>query len=203
VAWLGESIDQYAPRNRYRHRFEETTEAERVRLFAAIVKAIHQQGEGLDTLIYHTPQGEPIAPLLREAEVIHLKDVARLIDRLLPAGLTATLLFVAVTAWLLARRPHRPPLRKVGWHALLIATLLLLLLFAVGPTKVFYALHVWIFPAGHKWFFYYQESLMSTMMRAPLLFGYIAALWVGVTLLFTALLLLPLRRLPQQEVERN
>lgn len=203
MAGLGKNIDHYAPKNRYRHRFEETTKAERVRLFAAIVTAIHHQGEGLESLTYHTPQGEAIAPLLRHAEVIHLKDVAHLIDRLLPVGLTATLLFLAATAWLLMRRPQLPPLRKVAPHALLVVALLLLLLFAIGPTRVFYALHVWIFPVGHKWFFYYQESLMSTMMRAPLLFGYIAALWGGVTLLFTTLFLLPLRRLPRQVVERE
>jgi hypothetical protein len=24
-----------------------------------------------------------------------------------------------------------------------------------------------VFPEGHKWFFYYQDSLMSTVLKAP------------------------------------
>jgi hypothetical protein len=39
---------------------------------------------------------------------------------------------------------------------------------------VFYGLHTWIFPPGHAWFFYYQDSLMTMMMKAPELFAYIA-----------------------------
>ena len=40
----------------------------------------------------------------------------------------------------------------------------------------FYALHEWIFPDNHQWFFYYQESLMTVLMKAPDLFGAISVL---------------------------
>ena len=37
-------------------------------------------------------------------------------------------------------------------------------------------MHEWVFPAEHQWFFYYQESLMTVLMKAPDLFGAIAIL---------------------------
>jgi hypothetical protein len=55
---------------------------------------------------------------------------------------------------------------------------LLTVLVLFGPVNVFYKLHTWIFPADHQWFFYYQESLMTTLMKAPDIFGGIAAVWI-------------------------
>jgi len=45
---------------------------------------------------------------------------------------------------------------------------------AFGFTDVFYYLHTLVFPDNHQWFFYYQESLMSSLMKAPDLFAGIA-----------------------------
>src|SRR5690606_5060552 len=53
-----------------------------------------------------------------------------------------------------------------------------LVIFITGPTKVFYWLHEQIFPDEHEWFFYYQDSLMTTLMKAPDLFGFIAVILV-------------------------
>jgi hypothetical protein len=61
--------------------------------------------------------------------------------------------------------------------AALMVTVLLL-----GPNKVFYRLHPLVFPPAHQWFFYYQDSLMSTMMQAPDLFGYIAVVWAALSM---------------------
>ncbi|MFT7095179.1 MAG: hypothetical protein ACJAV3_002995, partial [Alcanivorax sp.] len=43
-----------------------------------------------------------------------------------------------------------------------------------------------LFPAENEWFFYWQDSLMSTLMKAPVLFGGIAA-----AIAIGALLLIP------------
>ncbi len=56
-----------------------------------------------------------------------------------------------------------------------------------GPEAVFYQFHIWLFPADHEWFFYWQDSLMSTLMKAPVLFGGIAVVLVGGTLVLTPL----------------
>ncbi len=63
-----------------------------------------------------------------------------------------------------------------------------ILVVVIGPVKVFYALHELLFPDGHQWFFYYQESLMSTMMKAPELFGWIAMEWALLAILCFVLL---------------
>ena len=76
----------------------------------------------------------------------------------------------------------------------LLAAVGLVLLIA-GPTAVFYQLHIWIFPDDHQWFFYYQESLMSTMMKAPDLFGGIGATIGGLGIVIFGLYLLLVSRL--------
>ncbi len=66
---------------------------------------------------------------------------------------------------------------------------MILLVLVIGRARCFYQFHVWIFPDDHQWFFYYQESLMSTLMKAPVLFGYIAAVLVGLAVVLLAALL--------------
>jgi hypothetical protein len=68
----------------------------------------------------------------------------------------------------------------------------------VGPVQVFYVLHELVFPAGHEWFFYYQDSLMSMMMQAPNLFGPIAVLWLVLAFSIAAALWFGLDRLLQR-----
>lgn len=58
----------------------------------------------------------------------------------------------------------------------------------IGPTRVFYTLHEWVFPSDHQWMFSYQESLMTTLMKAPDLFAAIAVA-VGMGMLVIGLLL--------------
>jgi hypothetical protein len=47
---------------------------------------------------------------------------------------------------------------------------------SLGATQVFYWLHTKVFPEGHQWFFYYEDSLMTTLMKAPDIFAFIATL---------------------------
>ncbi|MFN2223885.1 MAG: DUF1461 domain-containing protein, partial [Candidatus Promineifilaceae bacterium] len=55
----------------------------------------------------------------------------------------------------------------------------------------------WICPPGHQWFFYYQDSLMTTMMKAPVLFAGIAAEWLVLTIaVFVALVAACVRFVP-------
>ena len=60
---------------------------------------------------------------------------------------------------------------------LVIALLLTVVIVAVGPHDVFTALHEFVFPEDHQWFFYYQDSLMTTLMKAPDIFFAIGAAW--------------------------
>ena len=63
----------------------------------------------------------------------------------------------------------------------LLAVVSMLAVIAIGTKKVFYTAHTLIFPAGHQWFFYYEESLMTMLMQAPDLFAAIAAEWLLLT----------------------
>lgn len=176
------TIEVHGPQNTIRPGFEETDRSERERLFGGIVEAIHADGEGLEALTYHAPDGTRINTLLTAPEILHLQDVAALIN----AFTRVSVLAIGVFALLLTRafwRREAPP--AAWWVAAGCGAVLLAACGAVamiGPVAVFYWLHEVLFPPDHEWFFYYQESLMSMMMQAPNLFGPIAALWLALTL---------------------
>jgi len=184
-------IERYAPRNnKDKKDFLFTTKAERVNLFHGIVEAIHNKGEGLTDLLYGNEKKE----LLTNSEVIHLKDVANLLDKLKPIlwiGLIFWLFFLIILRF---KRMKLPPAKQLLISAVLI-TLFLAVILSLGPERVFNQLHVWVFPNNHQWFFYYEESLMSTMMKAPDLFAYIAGIWALISVVLTVLLLRLLKQL--------
>lgn len=175
---IDQHIATYAPKNIHKKDFQQTDEQERFRLFADIVTAIHQQGEGLAGLAYHTPQGQRIDSLLTHDEVVHLEDVAILIDRMRFLLLVLSVIFVGLLIWMYRSRQTMPSFRSILLSAIIALLAMTAIILLIGPHKVFYQLHIWAFPAEHKWFFFYEESLMSTMMKAPDLFAYIAILLV-------------------------
>lgn len=175
------TIAQYAPQNRHgKQNFIETDKTERSRLFAAITRDIQQGGQGLAELHYHDPQGRDLGVFLTPAEVTHLTDVARVVkqgDRIGFLALLGWLLVVAISLW---RRIPLPGLRGLAaGNGLLIAAVGVTVAL-VGPMQLFNAFHRSIFPANHTWFFYYQDSLMTTFMQAPNLFGLILLWWFAV-----------------------
>ena len=178
VAGIADTIGVYGPRNRFRDEFATTDKAEHLRLFAAIVTALRRGGAGLAEIRYRTPDGRAIDTLLRAPEIVHLRDVAALIAHGQQFGAAALLLWLLGVVIALWRCWPPPPL----WQQFKCLAMLLLtagaVLLVVGPVRVFYRLHVWIFPPEHPWFFYYEDSLMTTLMQAPNLFGYIGAAWV-------------------------
>lgn len=188
-------IEHFAPQNRYKSGFETTTHAERLRLFSAIVAAIHESGRGLAELEYRDPGGRSIDKLLREPEVVHLQDVAKLVDRIAPVGWLAVawvgihLLLIRLLGW------RVPPLGRLLGASLAATAAGVLLVLLIGAKRVFYWLHDLVFPPENPWFFYYQDSLMSTMMKAPDLFGAIAAVLLLLGLALYAGLLVWARRL--------
>lgn len=187
---LAPHIAEYAPQNRFRSGFEHTSPEEHWRLFGEITDAVQDSGKGLSAISYSQPSGEKI-PLMHEAEIVHLQDVANLIDRLYFTGIVAWMVYIGCWLWIVKRGLTKPSSKAVlvgfGAGIAVCATAVL----GIGPTAVFYWLHEVIFPPGHPWFFYYQDSLMTTLMKAPdifafiglLLVGMLAVLWVLVTLI--------------------
>lgn len=179
---IEQHIQFYGPQNRYKHDFAQTTPAEHHQLFGDIVRAVQNQGAGLADIQYRLPDGT-YTPLLREPEVIHLQDVANLIEVFYLAGLIGT------AAWLLlfvyAYRAHCvfPSPKKILAGLVGALALLTLITLLIGAEAVFYWLHIQIFPDEHEWFFYYQDSLMTTLMKAPDIFGLMSVLLVGLFVL--------------------
>lgn len=168
---------KYGPQNRYRHHFENTDRAERIRLFAAINDAIHQQGNGLDAIEYFDKSTQKkINSLLHTDEILHLQDVAKLIDIFRYTSLLALLIWFALIIKFYKQQQTTPNIKQQSLSTLALIGVCTLAVLLIGPVNVFYAFHEWLFPANHKWFFYYQESLMTILMKAPFLFGYIAVL---------------------------
>lgn len=185
---ITEHIAKFAPKNdQGKKDFELTTTAERSELFHGIVKGIQNQGDGLDRLFFFNANKE-LVYLFTQAEVIHLKDVAILLDKLKPVVLALLIGWLIMVAITLLRKVSLPSAKQWLLSALVIILLISGVL-ALGPEKVFNQLHVWVFPDDHQWFFYYEESLMSTMMKAPDLFAYIAAMWALLSVFFTVLLI--------------
>ncbi len=173
---IDQHISKYGPQNRYRNGFEKTDKPEQVRLFSEIVDAIHNDGEGLDSITYHSPQGQPISLLLRHAEVIHLQDVAHLIDYFYLTAAITILFTCLLIAGFKYKNIKLPSLKQQAVGILLFSSVSVVGVILIGPVNVFYALHEWIFPDNHQWFFYYQDSLMTVLMKAPDLFGAISGL---------------------------
>lgn len=203
VLKIDATIQKYGPLNRYREDFQLTDKQERTRLFAGIVKAIDNDGEGLESLNYMNPQGQTIGPLLTQPEIIHLQDVAKLLGYVNSGAIVVFLMWLILTGWILIRKTPIPSVLAVfasGLTGVIGITLLVLML---GPVKIFYLMHEWIFPPGHKWFFYYEESLMTLMMKAPVVFGPITLVLVITALLLCVLFLWGLKKVQAMHVTQQ
>lgn len=151
--WLhiSDHIDQFAPQNQQGKLGLDALPAEsHHQLFHQIRQSVHRDGDGLRDITYQSASGR--VHLLNAEEVVHLHDVARLItllghasDWIMPATLILVLLLTLAEISVRWRRQIALLLSLV-----LLATALVLVL---GPTRVFYAMHVWIFPPENPWFF--------------------------------------------------
>ncbi|MFQ5644096.1 MAG: DUF1461 domain-containing protein [Thiogranum sp.] len=189
VVGIDATIAEYAPRNSYRKSFDRTTRKQRAELFREIVRGINNHGEGLDTIRYFDAQGQPLGLLLRKPEIVHLGDVARLLDRLQRAALLSGVLLIVMITFYRRRNINIPPAGRVLAAVVLTLLFIAIVVAASGAEKLFYQWHTLVFPAGHQWFFYYEESLMTMLMKAPDLFAWLAVLLALFALAFLYLIL--------------
>ena len=186
---IEQHISEYGPQNRFRLGFGQTTPEQHQSLFNQIVDSVHNHGQGLTEIVYYA-QGLPPQPLLTRLEIIHLQDVANLIDKLNNAIVFVLLLLAMALAYLRlqARKGNCASVKGVVLSFAVTCISLTAAVFIIGPRVVFYQAHALIFPPENPWFFYYQDSLMSTLMKAPYLFGGIAIQIVVVALLIGVIL---------------
>ncbi|MGD9888273.1 MAG: DUF1461 domain-containing protein [Halothiobacillaceae bacterium] len=189
--WLdiGHTLQTYVPQNRFgKQDYPVLDISQHFAHFAAISKAIHAQGAGLAQLSYHDAQGNILGLLLTRDEVLHLQDVARLVNTGMIVGTLMSVLWLAWIVFGTQRGWRLPAMLNVLSGSAVLLVLLGALLTVVGFEPVFYALHTWVFPANHAWFFYYQDSLMSSLMQAPNLFAVIGGAWLILSLVLLLLL---------------
>jgi hypothetical protein len=164
-------INEYAPQNPEKPGFAQLPAEHHYQAFSQISRAVHDSGAGLPQITYPGPEGSEIR-LLNRDEINHLRDVAALLHlgKLVSVGVALLWLPLALLCSYLGT-----PARRVRLLASMVLALLVVMpLVIAGPETVFNTLHEWIFPPEHPWFFYWQESLMSTLMKAPALFGGLA-----------------------------
>ena len=199
---IEEQIAKYGPQNRNRNDFETTTKSERAKIFEEIVRSVNNGGQGLEDIVYRDASGKIIDTFLTQPEIDHLNDVARLITHLsgILSYVAAILGVLVMVFWIEKSRKNNEIWRPYTVAKSFLSMLALLLVccgmvLAVGPQRVFYALHEWIFAGMAPWHFYFQESLMTTMLTEPL-FGSISillmvsafAIWVLLSALINKIL---------------
>ncbi len=180
---IDQTISQTMPGHLYKKEFIFTDSKEHYRLFGEIVSSIQAGGQGLAEIRFYTPQGKKLGALLTESEIIHLQDVANLVDLLdwLVVGVV-TICLALMSAIIYLQLPM-PTVRKLGISLLATVVTATACILSFGAQTFFYWLHTVIFPAEHQWFFYYEESLMSTLMKAPDLFAPISIMLLVLGLL--------------------
>lgn len=186
---LDKHITEYAPLNRNKEDFELTTPADHWRLFGEISDAVQDSGRGLQNISYPLRNGQ-MTGLMHEAEIIHLQDVANLIDQFYRVGSICLGLWLALFIIALWQKWLPPSNKKVLTGFIAGIALVASIVLASGAKDIFYWLHVQIFPQGHEWFFYYQDSLMTTLMKAPDIFAFISVFLLVILLILWCLTLL-------------
>jgi uncharacterized membrane protein len=193
---LDEAINKYAPNNKYKNGFENTDKLQHIELFSGIVAAIQHDGSGLEQLRYTDKKINQTENLLTHAEVVHLQDVANLVNKFKYMGVFGLMLAVIVFVFMFGKNIPVSRFSRHLYGAVAAVLLVSFIVILVGPTKIFYLGHELVFPDKHQWFFYYEESLMSTMMKAPALFGPIALLLLVLTIVSWLALLYLVKLIP-------
>ena len=195
-------INEFAPLNRNnKESFARTTNEERIRVFNDIAYEINSGGEGLSKISYTYPGSEAPTIFLIDEEKDHLLDVANLVAKLKPIGAAvATLLIIFYgVCWYYKVSQYRYLWRPSGVISSLIkilsiTALLVGVTYVIGPQKTFYLLHEWAFSDKAQWYFYFEDSLMTTLMP-EVVFANIAVLLILITLCTWLLAHFVLRRL--------
>jgi hypothetical protein len=165
-----------------------TEKSEHERLFGEIAHSINNKGVGLEDIKFQIPQTEQTFTLLNDEEILHLQDVANVVTWFKLSSYF--FICLAVLSFILMIKNRVTPVRlryaipfTFGFIGAAVVAILL-----IGAKPVFYFLHEIVFKEN-KWFFFYQESLMTVVMHAPDIFAWISGILVVMALVFYCFLL--------------
>jgi hypothetical protein len=166
IEHIDEHIEKYGAINRQgKETFAETDTYTHYRIFNEMLKSVENRGEGLAEISYNY-RGKTIK-FFTESEIIHMKYVADMID-LMKAPFTFFLILAGLISVVMIIFNIRPyVMTDMFWISGFLLLPLSLSLQTLGFEKVFFWIHEIVFPDNHQWFFYYEDSLMSTLLKAP------------------------------------
>ena len=194
-------VNEFAPLNRNdKESFALTSKTERVQVFNDIAREINTGGGGLGSITY-TPEGADAAkPFLVEAERDHLQDVANLVSSLKPIGAFIASLLIAFYGfcWYYKVSRYQYFWRPSGVFVSLfqiaaVVALCVAITFALGPQQTFYLLHEWAFSDKAQWYFFFEDSLMTTLMP-EIVFANIAVLIGTLTIIIWSIVFFLVRK---------
>ena len=187
---IDEQIRKYAPQNRNKTNFEITSSTEHKRIFAEIVASINSSGDGLAEIKYFSPSGEKIDTFLTKDEITHLKDVSQLLvssEQLVLILISLLVLFYGFCFYykLSRSRYFWKPVGTILSFSIMVLTLIFVaaIVMVIGPRPVYHILHELLFAGKGQWFFYYQDSLMTTLLPESL-FATIAVMLVTAAFIY-------------------
>lgn len=197
---MDKHIAEFAPLNRHVHGFQFTQPKDHWDLFTQITNAVQHNGKGLADISFMLPNNTKIA-LMHQAEITHLQDVSNLINKFYLAGTLGAVIWAFFLFVAYRQKLSFPSLRNIVFGFCCGIFLITTIILSVGATKVFYWFHTKVFPEGHQWFFYYEDSLMTTLMKAPDIFAFIASLLLIALIILWGLSTFGMARLLRNNME--
>ena len=182
-------IAEFAPQNRQnRINFELTSKNERIRIVGKILRTVNSKGVGLETIKYFNTDGVPVNLFLTLAEVEHLKDVSVLVHLMNSIAFILMIIFIIIFSLAWRYKTTTPSLLMLTCSMVGFVIIATGCIIFIGPQIVFNELHEWVFADKSEWHFYYQDSLMTTLLKAPDTFATIAILMTAIALIFWLLI---------------
>jgi hypothetical protein len=182
-------IAEFAPQNRQnRINFELTSKNERIRIVGKILRTVNSKGVGLETIKYFNTDGVPVNLFLTLAEVEHLKDVSVLVHLMNSIAFILMIIFIIIFSLAWRYKTTTPSLLMLTCSMVGFVIITTGCIIFIGPQIVFNELHEWVFADKSEWHFYYQDSLMTTLLKAPDTFATMAILMTAIALIFWLLI---------------
>jgi integral membrane protein (TIGR01906 family) len=150
-----------------------------INIFHQIVNEINGDGENLDEISFNFKDKK--IKFLTNEEIIHLKDVVYLVKNF--KYVIFFVIFPVLFFILLIMKLKNIKFFGIFPNIFLFSGFLLTFLMIfnfIGFKKIFTYFHE-IFFKNSQWFFYYEDSLMTTLMKAPDIFFYISLILLVLT----------------------
>ncbi len=180
---IGKHIKKYSIRNTNtdRRKFFFTDKNIHKQIFGEIVTAVNNNGKNLENINFKIKKQQ--IKFLTKSEISHLKDVAKLVNSMKYFVFIILILTILIIVLMKNRKVKYLGMLKNYIIFISFFSLIGILYYFSGFKKIFNLFHEICFKNG-QWFFYYEDSLMTTLMKAPDIFFYISVILLILTIIF-------------------